>query len=84
MLKTRSRLILENNHEHKTKQTVIIFFVKMTLQEMPSIKMNFRLINLFEDRLNSYVKGYHEYKDMWKPNTGDEVRAEREPSKPVK
>ena len=56
----------------------------MTLQEMPSIKMNFRLINLFEDRLNSYVKGYHEYKDMWKPNTGDEVRAEREPSKPVK
>ena len=51
---------------------------------MPSIKMNFRLINLSEDRLNSYVKGYHEYKDIWKPNNGDEVRAEREPSKSVK
>ena len=56
----------------------------MTLQEIPSIKMNFQLINLSEDRLNSYVKVYHDYKDIWKSNTGDEVRAEREPSKPVK
>ena len=56
----------------------------MTLQEIPSIKMNFQLINLSEDRLNSYVKVYHDYKDIWNSNTGDEVRAEREPSKPVK
>ena len=55
----------------------------MTLQEIPSIKMNFQLIKISKDRLNTNVKGYRAYKDISKPNTGDGLRAKREPRKPV-
>lgn len=50
---------------------------------LPSIKMNFQLIKLSKDGLNTNVKGYHEYKDISKPNTEDRLRAKREPRKPV-
>ena len=37
------------------------------------------IIKLEEYRLTSHVKGYHEYKGIWKPEIGDVLRTKREP-----
>ena len=37
------------------------------------------IIKLEEYRLTSYVKGYHEYKGIWKPEIGDVLKPKREP-----
>lgn len=37
------------------------------------------IIKLEEYRLTSYVKGYHVYKDTWKPKIGDKLMTKREP-----
>ena len=39
------------------------------------------IIKLEEYRLTSHVKGYHEYKGIWKPETGDVLKTKREPEK---
>ena len=49
----------------------------MCLQNKSSI------IKLSEHRLNSYVNGYHEYKNIWKPDSADVLKTEREPRNPV-
>ena len=37
------------------------------------------IIKLEEYRLTSHVKGYHEYKGIWKPEIGDVLKTKREP-----
>ena len=37
------------------------------------------IIKLEEYRLTSHVKGYHEYKGIWKPKIGDVLKTKREP-----
>ena len=37
------------------------------------------IIKLEEYRLTSYVKGYHEYKGIWKPEIGDVLKTKRKP-----
>ena len=37
------------------------------------------IIKLEEYRLTSYVKGYHEYKGIWKPKIGDVLKTKKEP-----
>ena len=39
------------------------------------------IIKLEEYRLTSHVKGYHEYKGIWKPEIGDVLKTKREPEK---
>ena len=46
----------------------------MTEQNISSIiclQNELPIIKLSEYNLDSYVKGYHVYKDIWKPNIGD-------------
>ena len=58
----------------------------MTEQNISSIiclQNELPIIKLSEYKLDSYVKGYHVYKDIWKPNIGDVLKTEREPRNPV-
>ena len=58
----------------------------MTEQNISSIiclQNELPIIKLCEYKLDSYVKGYHVYKDIWKPNIGDVLKTEREPRNPV-
>ena len=57
----------------------------MTEQNISSIICTKRtsIIKLSEYKLDSYVKGYHVYKDIWKRNIGDVLKTEREPRNPV-
>ena len=33
--------------------------------------------------MDSFIKGYHVYKDSWTPKTGEKLSTEREPENPV-
>ena len=41
------------------------------------------IILLQEFRIKSYVKGYHAYKGIWKPQVGDMLKTAREPENEV-
>ena len=43
------------------------------------VQNEFPIIKLEEYRLTSYVKGYHEYKSISKPEIGDVLKTKREP-----
>ena len=44
-----------------------------------SVQNELPIIKLEEYRLTSHVKGYHEYKGIWKPEIGDVLKTKREP-----
>ena len=51
----------------------------MTEQKVsPIICLQSELKKFSKHRLNSYVEDYHEYKNIWKSNTGDVLKVKSE------
>ena len=57
--------------------------MELTQQLITSIDTEYEIVLTKDFEMDSYIKGYHAYKDRWTPNVGEKLCTEREPTNSV-